>query len=92
MRTLGASRAQIARANLAEFAMIGALAGLLAAAGANALGMVIASKVLNVPYGFSAVAWVVGISGSACGIAIAGYVGTRRVLVTAPLKVLQRIG
>jgi len=36
MRTLGASRMQIARANLAEFASIGALAGLLAAATADA--------------------------------------------------------
>ena len=91
MRTLGASRAQIARANLAEFAVLGALAGLLAAAGANALGMVIAAKVLNLSYGFSATAWLVGIAGSVCGIAAAGYLGTRRVLVTAPLKVLQRI-
>ena len=92
MRTLGASRMQIARANLAEFASIGALAGLLAAAGANALGLVLAMKVLNLSYGFNAAVWLIGIGGSTLGIAAAGHLGTRAVLRIAPLKVLQRIG
>ena len=92
MRTLGASRMQITRANLAEFAGIGALAGLLAAAGANALGMVLASRVLNLDYGFNAGVWMVGIVGSVVGIAAAGYLGTRAVVRIPPLKVLQRVG
>ncbi|MGQ0524978.1 MAG: ABC transporter permease [Betaproteobacteria bacterium] len=92
MRTLGASRMQITRANLAEFASIGALAGLLAAAGANALGMVLASRVLNLDYGFNAGVWIVGIAGSVAGIAAAGYFGTRAVVRIPPLKVLQRVG
>jgi putative ABC transport system permease protein len=92
MRTLGASRMQIVRANLAEFASIGALAGLLAAAGANALGFVLAVKVLNLSYGFNAAVWLIGIAGSTLGIAAAGHLGTRAVLRIAPLKVLQRIG
>jgi len=91
MRTLGASRKQITRANLAEFAAIGALAGLLAAAGANALGIVLALKVLNLGYGFNGAVWLTGIVCGAAGIAAAGYFGTRTVLDTAPLKVLQRI-
>jgi putative ABC transport system permease protein len=92
MRTLGASRMQIARANLAEFASIGALAGLLAAAGANALGLVLAMKVLNLSYGFNGAMWLIGIVGSTLGIATAGHLGTRAVLRIAPLKVLQRLG
>ncbi|HSN42044.1 MAG TPA: FtsX-like permease family protein, partial [Burkholderiales bacterium] len=47
MRTLGASRGQLVRAGLAEFALIGALAGLIAAAGANALGSLLAFRILN---------------------------------------------
>ena len=39
MRTLGASRAQINRAHLAEFAVIGAVAGFVAAAGATGAGL-----------------------------------------------------
>ena len=91
MRTLGASRKQITRANLAEFAAIGALAGLLAAAGANALGAALALKVLNLDYSFNGAVWLIGIVCGAAGIAAAGYFGTRKVLDTAPLKVLQRI-
>jgi len=92
MRALGASRVQITRANLAEFATLGALAGLLAAAGANVLGVVLAIKVLNLHYGFSATVWLTGVAGGAAGIAAAGYLGTRTVLKVAPLRVLQRLG
>jgi putative ABC transport system permease protein len=91
MRALGASRKQITRANLAEFAAIGALAGLLAAAGANALGIVLAIKVLNLDYGFNGVVWLVGIVCGTAGIAVAGHFGTRRILDVAPLEALQRI-
>ena len=91
MRTLGASRAQLARANLAEFAVIGALAGLIAAAGANALGYALASRIINVGYSFSPTVWVVGIACSIIGIAAAGYLGTRQVLRISPLRVLRQL-
>ncbi|MFZ9530212.1 MAG: ABC transporter permease, partial [Burkholderiales bacterium] len=63
MRTMGASRSQLARANLAEFAVIGALAGLIAAAGANALGYTLAQRVINVGYEFSFALWGIGVFG-----------------------------
>lgn len=91
MRTLGASRLQITYANLAEFAAIGALAGLLGAAGASTLGILLAFQVLNLAYAFNGAVWLAGIVCGAAGIAAAGYLGTRRVLDIAPLKVLQRI-
>jgi putative ABC transport system permease protein len=92
MRTLGASRGQLARANLAEFAVIGALAGLIAAAGANALGYVLALRVLNLDYTFNTAVWASGIVLGVLGISAAGYLGTRRVLDVAPLRVLRAIG
>lgn len=91
MRTLGASRAQLARANIAEFAVIGALAGLIAAAGANALGYALASRIVNVGYTFSPTVWAVGIVCSIVGIAAAGYLGTRQVLRISPLRVLRQL-
>jgi len=91
MRTLGASRVQLARANLAEFAVIGALAGLIAAAGANALGYALASRIINVGYSFSFTVWAVGILCSIVGIAAAGYLGTRQVLRISPLRVLRQL-
>ena len=92
MRTLGASRGQLTRANLAEFALIGALAGLIAAAGANMLGALLAFKILNLTYGFNGMVWVISVACGAVGIAVAGYLGTRRILNVAPLKALRRIG
>ncbi|MGZ8156322.1 MAG: ABC transporter permease [Burkholderiales bacterium] len=91
MRTLGASRAQLRRAILAEFAALGALAGLLAAAGATALGFVIATKVLNLGYTFGATVWLAGVLAGAIGIAAAGYAGTRGVLKVAPLQAMREI-
>jgi putative ABC transport system permease protein len=91
MRTLGASRSQLARANLAEFAVIGALAGLIAAAGANALGYTLASRVINVGYTFSPMLWGIGIFGTVFGVMLAGHLGTRHVLRIAPLRVLRML-
>jgi len=91
MRTLGASRAQLTRAHLAEFAVIGALAGLIAAAGASGLGYVLAVKVLNLSYNFSPLAWLVGVVCGSAGIAAAGHLGTRRVLATPPMRVLREL-
>ncbi|MEO7727085.1 MAG: FtsX-like permease family protein [Burkholderiales bacterium] len=89
MRALGASRRQIAAVQFAEFALIGTLAGLLAAAGASALGYVLAHKVLNVPYAGNGWIWLVGICAGGAGIAAAGMLGTWRVLATSPLRVLN---
>ena len=91
MRTLGASRPQLTRAHLAEFAVTGALAGLIAAAGASGLGYVLAVKVLNLSYNFSPLAWLAGVVLGSVSIAIAGYLGTRRVLATPPMLVLREL-
>lgn len=92
MRTLGASRGQLSRANLAEFAVIGALAGLIAAAGANTLGSVLASRILNLAFNFNWSVWVAGIVCGAAGVAAAGYLGTRQMLRSAPLQALRNLG
>ena len=92
MRTLGASRGQLLRATLAEFAVIGALAGLIAAAGANTLGSVLASRILNLAFSFNWSVWVTGIVCGAAGVAAAGYLGTRQMLRSAPLQALRNLG
>jgi putative ABC transport system permease protein len=92
MRTLGASRAQLTRAILAEFAVLGLLAGVLAAAGATALAYVVATRILNLPFSVSALVWITGASAGAIGIALAGYAGTRRVLDAPPLRAMREAG
>jgi putative ABC transport system permease protein len=92
LRTLGASRKQINRAHLVEFAAIGALAGFVAACGASGLGYFLAKRFLHMDYVPDPAIWLIGIAGGAIGVALAGYLGTRRVLDVAPLKVLRAIG
>lgn len=92
MRTLGASRVQIQRAHLAEFSLIGAIAGFVAAAGASGLAYYIAHRFLHLQYAPDPAVWLIGIAGGTLGVAAAGYLGTRRVLEVAPLKVLREIG
>jgi putative ABC transport system permease protein len=92
LRTLGASRAQIHRAHLAEFLLIGAVAGIVAAAGSTGLAYFVANRFLNLQYAPDPVVWLVGVAGSALGVACAGWLGTRRVLAVPPLSVLRALG
>ena len=58
LRTLGASRRQLQSAQATEFVILGALAGLLAAAGAIAIGWVLADRVFNIPFSTDPLIWV----------------------------------
>jgi putative ABC transport system permease protein len=92
LRTLGANRGQVARAHAAEFAIIGALAGLFAAAGANGLGLAVAMYVLNLPYRFDPQVWLLGFAAGVVGVLLVGMAFTRRVLRTPPLASLRELG
>ena len=72
LRTLGARRSQIFGAALIEFTLIGLLAGVLASAGAMALGTVLASRVFELSIGFDPWLWVIGMT---AGVAIVGSTG-----------------
>jgi putative ABC transport system permease protein len=89
LRTLGASSGQLRAVQAAEFLLIGAAAGLLAAVGATAIGFVLAKQVLNVPYQFSAWAWLGGLAAGAIGVMLAGLLGTAKVLRTPPMQVFR---
>ena len=93
MRTLGASRAQINRAHLAEFTSIGAAAGFVAACGRDRARLVPgeALPASRLCAGSGGVAdrhrWAARSASRS-----PGYIGTRRVLDVAPLKVLRSVG
>lgn len=91
-RTLGAKRRQLIRAWAAEFAILGALVGLFASAGATVLGYVIGKYALHVSYTFNPWIWGVGIVVGVVGVTIAGLLGTRSTLSQPPLLTLRRIG
>ena len=90
LRTLGASGAQLRSAQAAEFVAIGALAGLLAALGASALGYVLATRVLAVSYTFNPIVWLAGLAVGTVGVLAAGLVSTRSVRRAAPMEIFRR--
>ena len=88
MRTLGADTRYLRRQHLTEFAVLGALSGLFAAAGSAALGWVLAKNVLEIPFAPPALLWLVGISGGMLIVMLSGWLVTRRVVKLPPLQVL----
>lgn len=89
LRALGASHKQLREAVIAEFAILGALAGLLAAVFATIIAWSLSRFVFELPFNLNIWLWVIGIFGGALGIAIAGYLATRKVLHTPPLVALR---
>ncbi|WP_332878311.1 ABC transporter permease [Massilia sp. S19_KUP03_FR1] len=89
LRALGATRKQLATSQRIEFVMVGALAGLLAASGAAALGWALATYQFKFPWVFEPAVWLAGlVAGIVCAL-IGGWFGLRQVLRQAPLQTLR---
>jgi putative ABC transport system permease protein len=89
LRALGASRRQLMRAQVAEMLCLGALAGLLAAAGAAAVGWALARFAFEFDYTVTAWVFVYGMGGGALCALVGGWMGLRNVLTTPPLTSLR---
>ena len=85
LRTLGADSHYLRRLHLTEFAVLGALSGLFAAAGATVLGWVLAHQVLLIPYHPSIMLWLAGLGGGIAIVTLVGWLVTRRVAQVPPL-------
>jgi len=92
LRTLGASQAQLGAAQVAEFLVLGALAGLLAAGGATAVGYFLSDRVFQIPFAANPLVWVYGLVGGAGCVALAGWLGTRGTVRRPPLEVIRQLG
>jgi putative ABC transport system permease protein len=89
LRALGASRAQLRRAQIFELAVLGGLAGLLAALGSSLIGVVLAEQVFQFDY---SIRWGLLPAGTLIGASLAvlaGLPGLRRVTRTPPLQTLR---
>jgi putative ABC transport system permease protein len=89
LRALGASHRQVRSVQIAEFIAVGALAGLMAALGAQGIGYVLASRVFEFHIDFNP--WLVP-AGIAAGIAcsgLGGWMSLRRVLLRPALQSLR---
>jgi len=89
LRTLGASRAIVFEGVAAEFVVLGALAGLLAAGGATAVGYVLAHRVFDLRYSPDPKVWLVGITGGALLVGVAGLLAARSVVSHPPMRALR---
>ncbi|MGI4811938.1 MAG: ABC transporter permease [Janthinobacterium lividum] len=89
LRALGAAQRQIVGVQIAEFVIVGALAGLMAALGAQAIGAVLAQRVFQFELQWNV--WLIPgglLAGIAC-TSIGGYWALRRVLRQPALYALR---
>ena len=89
MRALGAGRVQLRQALLAELAVVGAIAGLIAGAGAALVGGLLARNVFQLDLPLSLWLFPLAIS---CGVLLSvgvGWLAVRRLLATPPLLALR---
>jgi putative ABC transport system permease protein len=89
MRALGASRRQLQRAQVLELATTGALAGLLAALGAIAIGAVLAEQVFRFDFDPRWLSVPLAMAAGALLSVVAGWFGLRRVVDSPPLATLR---
>jgi putative ABC transport system permease protein len=89
LRTLGASRGTVVQGVLAEFATLGSLSGLVAAAGASVAAYFLTTHWLDLRYAFEWLPWMEGVLGGALLVAAGGWLATRSVVNQPPLTTLR---
>lgn len=89
MRALGASRAQVLSAQRAEFAVLGALAGVLGALGASAIGWALATRIFELDYVWSGWIWIAGPALGLASVVLNAWAGARAALGRPPLAALR---
>lgn len=90
LRTLGASRSLLRRANRMEFALLGALAGVMAIAAAEAITWALYRHVMDLEWAPHWLAWLAVPAGGALLIGVAGSLGTRAVVNQSPMRLINQ--
>jgi len=89
LRALGATRAQLSRAQRVELLAVGALAGLLAAGGAQGIAWALSHFVFDFAFAFRLWPWAIGVAVGMFGAWAGGALALRGVLRTPPLVTLR---
>jgi putative ABC transport system permease protein len=89
LRTLGARRSVVLQGVAAEFTALGVLAGTLAAAGAAAIGYVLATQLFELDYVPSVLLWIGGLVFGATVVGISGTLAVRSVVNESPVVTLR---
>ncbi len=89
LRAFGASRRQVLLGAALEFATLGVLAGLVAATAAAAISAFVAAYWLGLPWHLQGLLWLYGPIAGLLGVGGAGLLGTWRMGLIPPVRVLQ---
>lgn len=89
LRALGASRRTVFAGVMTEFAVLGTAAGVLASAGASVLAYLVSSQLFDLPYTFSPMLWLAGVSSGVIVVCISGYFAARGAVNARPADVLR---
>ena len=90
LRTVGARQTQLVRALLAEYAVLGALAGGMGALGAMLVGYLVGDLLLGLHYRINAAMLPLGIAAGTALVTATGLGSTWRLLQTPPWESLRR--
>ncbi len=89
LRALGARRRVVFSGVMAEFAALGTAAGVLASAGASALAYLVATQLFELPYEFSPMIWLAGVSAGVVIVCVSGYFAARGAVNARPADILR---
>jgi putative ABC transport system permease protein len=92
MRVHGASRRQVTGSQRVEFLAMGLLAGLLATAGAAAIGQLLARRVFELDLPLSPELWIVGPLAGVVLLSLNAWLSARKVLRASPALTLRDSG
>ena len=89
LRSFGATRRRIMLGVAAEFAVLGALCGLIAATMAAGVGYFVATHWLHLPWRPHVALWGWGVSSGVLAVGSAGVISTWRIAATPPIRILR---
>lgn len=89
LRALGARKRTVFAGVMAEFAALGAAAGILASAGASILAAIVATRLFELPYEFNPLLWVTGVAAGILVVCASGFVAARGAVNAPPVDVLR---
>jgi len=89
LRALGARKRTVFSGVMAEFAALGAAAGILASAGASILAAIVAVRLFELPYEFNPWLWAVGVVAGVLIVCASGFVAARGAVNAPPVDVLR---
>ncbi|HNP37597.1 MAG TPA: FtsX-like permease family protein [Woeseiaceae bacterium] len=90
LRALGARKRVVFQGVMAEFAALGAAAGLLASLGASVLSAIVAVELFDLPYTFNPMIWIAGLLAGVLIVSLSGFFAARSAINSAPVDVLRK--